>query len=147
MNQLFCLIEFTITGALIGLLFDIFRILRKSFRTSDWITTIQDILFWIIAGLIILFSIFTFNNGEIRGYVFFGIALGIFIYIFTISRYIIKYTVVIINFFKKILSYPIKLIKFLIISPVRHFVKKIYCFLEKLFENMTKKYKNREKIQ
>ena len=68
MEQLFCLIAFTATGIVIGVLFDIFRILRRSFKTADWLTTLQDILFWILAGFVILFSIFKFNNGEIRLY-------------------------------------------------------------------------------
>ena len=65
-SQLFCLLMFTITGIAIGILFDIFRILRKSFKTADIITYLQDILFWILSGLIVLFSIYRFNNGEIR---------------------------------------------------------------------------------
>ena len=76
MEQLLCLIAFTVTGIVIGVLFDVFRILRRSFKTADWLTTLQDILFWILAGFITLFSIFKFNNGEIRSYIFIGIALG-----------------------------------------------------------------------
>ncbi len=40
---------FIINGLIIGLLFDFFRILRKSFNTKDLITYIQDIIFWIIS--------------------------------------------------------------------------------------------------
>lgn len=92
-NQLFCLLIFTITGITIGVLFDIFRILRKSFKTADIVTYLQDILFWLISGGIILFSIFQFNHGEIRSYVFIGIILGVILYMITISKYIIKYSV------------------------------------------------------
>ena len=56
---------FFLTGICIGLLFDFFRIQRKVLKTCDFITYIQDILFWILAGFVILFSIFKFNNGEI----------------------------------------------------------------------------------
>ena len=54
LNQANLFLIFVINGILIGVLFDIFRILRKSFKTSDVITTIEDILFWIITGIIIL---------------------------------------------------------------------------------------------
>ena len=101
-NQLFCLLIFIITGIVIGILFDIFRILRKSFKTADWITYLQDILFWVFAGCVMLFSIFTFNNGEIRSYVFIGIILGIILYMLSISRFFVKFSVAIIKFFKKI---------------------------------------------
>ena len=41
-NQANLFLIFTINGILIGLLFDIFRILRKSFKTPDIITYIED---------------------------------------------------------------------------------------------------------
>ena len=62
-NQANLFLIFTINGILIGLLFDIFRILRKSFKTSDIITYCEDLLFWILTGLLLLYSIFTFNAG------------------------------------------------------------------------------------
>ena len=48
---------FFLTGICIGLLFDFFRIQRKVLKTCDFITYIQDILFWIVSGLIIIFVI------------------------------------------------------------------------------------------
>lgn len=108
---------FIINGILIGVLFDIFRILRKSFKTPDIITYIEDIVFWIVSGITILYSIFVFNNGEIRLYIFVGILLGIIFYILTISRYFIKINVKIITTTKLIIYkifeitfYPLKLI-------------------------------------
>ena len=62
-NQAYLFIIFVINGILIGLLFDFFRILRRSFKTNDFMTYVEDIIFWILTGLIILYSIFTFNNG------------------------------------------------------------------------------------
>ena len=38
---------FTLDGILIGLLFDLFRILRKSFKTADVVTYIEDTIFWL----------------------------------------------------------------------------------------------------
>lgn len=155
MGQLFCLIAFTATGIVIGVLFDIFRILRRSFKTADWLTTLQDILFWILAGFVILFSIFKFNNGEIRSYIFVGIALGVLIYMLTLSKYIVRCSVIIIKFIKKIISYPVNLIikitNFLIIKPIKFLVKKISTFFKKIFHNTTnimkKKSKNKIKLQ
>lgn len=149
MEQLLCLIAFTVTGIVIGVLFDIFRILRKSFKTADWLTTLQDILFWILAGFVILFSIFKFNNGEIRSYIFVGIALGVLVYMLTLSKYIVKYSVIIIKFIKKIVSYPINLIlkifKLFIIKPVKFLTRKISTFFTKIFKNSSKIIKKKEK--
>lgn len=116
-NQAYLFVMFIINGILIGFLFDIFRILRKSFKTSDTITYIEDITFWILTGILTLYFIFTYNNGEIRLYIFLGIIFGISIYILTISKHIIKFSVTIINFVKsitmkliKIITYPLKIV-------------------------------------
>lgn len=148
-SQLFCLVMFIITGISIGLLFDVFRILRKSFHTADWITYIQDILFWILAGSIMLFSIFTFNNGEIRSYVFVGMLIGIVIYMLVISRIFVKSSVKIIQFLKKLLSYPIhlieKIIKITIIQPILWITKNIKKSAKKI-HNFTKSDNKPRKI-
>ncbi len=116
-NQAYLFVMFIINGILIGFLFDIFRILRKSFKTKDIITYIEDVTFWILTGILTLYFIFKYNNGEIRLYIFFGIIFGTLIYILTLSKYIIKFSVTIINFIKsvlikiiKIITYPIKLV-------------------------------------
>ena len=75
-----------------------------------------------------LFSIFTFNHGEIRSYVFIGILIGVVIYMLAISKLIVKSSVTIILFVKKILSYPIhlieKIVKIIIINPISLITKK-----------------------
>lgn len=111
-NQANLFLIFTIEGVIIGLIFDIFRILRKSFKTGDVITYIQDILFWIITGVLILYSIFIFNYGEIRLFMFVGILLGTMIYMLSISRYVIKISVTVIEFLKKIILFIFKIVNF-----------------------------------
>ena len=103
-NQINLFLLFILNGLLIGLFFDFFRILRKSFKTNDFITYIEDMIFWIVTGLSILYFIFVFNNGEIRFYMFLGIILGVTIYMFLFSSYIIKINVTIINFLKSIIG-------------------------------------------
>ena len=92
-NQAYLFLVFIINGIVIGLLFDFFRISRKVFNTNDMITYIEDILFWILAGATVLYSIFIFNNGEMRLFMFLAILLGAFAYMVLISSYIIKINV------------------------------------------------------
>jgi len=106
-QQLLSLIMFIVTGIIIGVLFDIFRIIRKSFKTNDIITCIEDALFWILSGFLLLFVIFKFNNGEIRLYSFVGLFIGFFIYLLIASKYVISISVNILNYFKNILYFPI----------------------------------------
>ena len=137
-NQAYLFLVFIINGIVIGLLFDFFRISRKVFNTNDMITYIEDILFWILAGANVLYSIFIFNNGEMRLFMFLAILLGAFAYMVLISSYIIKINVKIINILKKvleILSLPLKAIYRLI---HRLFFKPIHF----LFINVRKNFTN-----
>ncbi len=137
---------FIINGILIGLLFDFFRILRKSFKTNDFITYVEDVLFWILAGIILLYSIFVFNDGEIRLFMFLAVLIGIIIYILSISSYIIKINVKIINCFKmiiikifKIISIPftyiIKILRKIFFKPISFIIINI----KKISTNYSKK--------
>ena len=101
-NQGYIFVIFILNGFLIGILFDIFRILRKSFKTKDIVTYIEDILFWIITGIFLLYSVFRFNNGEIRLYMFIAILIGVLLYMLILSSYIIKINVKIITFVKNL---------------------------------------------
>ena len=89
-SQLYSFLAYIISGVLISVFFDIFRVLRKSFKTSDLVTYIEDIIFWLATGMFLLYVIFKFNNGEIRAYIFLGIALGVTLYILLFSKYFIK---------------------------------------------------------
>ena len=129
MNQAYLFLIFIINGILIGFLFDIFRIIRKTFKTADLTTYIQDIVFWIAAGIMTLAFIFYYNNGEIRFYVFLGIILGVTIYILTISKYIIKASVKIINYIKNIISTIINIV----LIPLKAIIKTVNKFLFKPF--------------
>ncbi len=110
-----------------GLLFDFFRILRKSFKTRDIVTYIQDIIFWIFTGIIILYTIFVYNNGKIRLYMFLAISVGILLYMLLFSKYIIKINVSIIRTSKKIISR----ILYMLFTPLKIIYKTIRKLLHK----------------
>ena len=153
MNELYCFFIFIIVGVVISILFDFFRILRKSFKTPDIITYIEDIVFGVLAGIIIIFSIFKFNNGEIRSYLFIGILIGMLIYLFTISKIFINYGSKILTFLKKILLFPIKktllfsksILKFIKNKVCRPVSKSILNIRNIIPKFSIKKYKNSRK--
>ncbi|MGN1271510.1 MAG: spore cortex biosynthesis protein YabQ [Clostridia bacterium] len=141
-NQAYIFLIFIFNGLIIGILFDIFRIMRKSFKTSDFITNLQDILFWFFTGLILLYSIFKFNNGELRAYIFFGVLLGVALYILLFSKIFIKVNLFIVNTIKQAAKY-------LIIIPIKYifkFIRKIILApISFIFINIRKNLSNFKK--
>ena len=110
-NQLYLFIIFLITGGIIGIIFDIFRILRKSFRYKHYIIDIQDVIFWILTASILLYSSFIFNDGEIRMFMILSSVLGFIIYLFTLSKLFIKINVKIILIIKKFIVKTTEILK------------------------------------
>ena len=89
-NQAHIFFYTIIIGAIMGLIFDFFRILRRKGNTKDILVYIQDIIFWIIVTVVIIVSTFLINNGELRGYMIFGYILGGVFYILLFSKAIRK---------------------------------------------------------
>ena len=56
-NQAYLFLIFSFTGIIIGVLFDFFRILRRTIKTSNIATYIEDVLFWVLTGFLILYNI------------------------------------------------------------------------------------------
>ena len=109
-NQAYLFLVFSLTGVEIGILFDFFRILRRTIKTGNIVTYIQDILFWILTGILVLYNIWYFNNGEIRVYMFLGIIIGTLIYVSTLSNIFVKLFTRILNTIIKVLEIPFKTI-------------------------------------
>ena len=112
-------IFFFIIGIIIGCIFDFFKVLRKSFKYSDIITFIEDI----ISAFLIITGIIKLNNGEVRFFLFLGIFFGVLVYSLTISNLyvIILYTFV--ELCKKILKIPFCCLKTVFIQ-VKSAIKK-----------------------
>lgn len=157
-NQAYLFLIFTINGVVIGLLFDFFRILRKAFKTKDFITYLEDILFWILTGFILLYSIFTYNNGEIRLFMFLGVLLGIIIYMLFVSSHVIKINVAILLFLKNIFvkivtillipfQFIVNTIKKIFFKPISFFIINIRKISTNFYQNTSKQLKNIRKIK
>ena len=77
-NQAYLFLMFVLNGVFIAILFDFFRILRKTFKTKNMITYIEDVLFWIITGLSIIFSMYKFSDRRIT--FIYGFRINFWIY-------------------------------------------------------------------
>lgn len=134
-NQAYIFLIFIACGLFIAILFDVFRALRKSIKTNSFITNIEDIIFLILSGTIIIFSIYKYNHGQIRLYIFIGFLTGILIYFKSISSFFIRIDTILINFLVKLIksiSYNLKCIYF-------KFIKPIITFFYNIFKKISKK--------
>ncbi len=132
--QLNSFIIFLLDGIIIGLIFDFFRILRRSIKTPDLITYLEDIILSLIIGIILILSIVIFNNGELRLYIFLGLIVGLLLYLVTVSKYIIRLNTSILSIFITLIKKVFKILSFpfiLIIKMINIIINKIKCICKK----------------
>lgn len=144
-SQIGIFLIYLIAGVLICLLYDIFRALRKTVKTPDLVTYIEDTIFWILVAIFLIYLIFVLNSGEIRFFMFIAICLGEIVYYFTLSKYFMNISVHILTFVKIIVK---KLLSILLI-PLKLFLrinKKVKCIVcinfKKIWSKSKKKVEN-----
>lgn len=97
---------FVVMGMLFSVIFDIFRAIRKVKKPKSKIVNFQDIIYFLIIGVILLLIIINYMNSELRIYLILAIILGVIIYICTIGNMIM-------NLFVKLIKISGKIIGFL----------------------------------
>ena len=105
-----------ISGILIGIMFDLYNIIR-GVKIPKIIIIIEDILFWILTAIIVFAFLLYANYAFLGPYVYIFMIVTLIIYLKLISptilkleRYMIDKTGKFIRIFLKNLIYPIKLI-------------------------------------
>jgi len=71
---------------IVAFVYDIFRVRRKAIKSSNLIVYFEDFIYWIIVALILFAIIYRSNEGELRGYLMLGVAIGIILYALLLSR-------------------------------------------------------------
>ncbi len=79
-----------IYGIILTVIYDSLRCLRRIVPHNNIFIGIEDIFYWLSFACIVISLIYTYNNGELRGYVVLGMALGSLFYLMLFSRLVVK---------------------------------------------------------
>lgn len=105
--ELFFFLHAALTGILLSVVYDLFRILRRVYTHGCFLIAVEDACYWLGSALYITYVLMKENDGVIRWYFIFGILLGMLLYNLTISRYLVeplsKFINYILHFVRKIL--------------------------------------------
>lgn len=104
-----------ILGMGIGIIFDIFRIIRKIIPHKDVFVLLQDFLFCFFTGIYFFVLVYYLNYGQIRLYIIIGVLISNLLYLLLFSKHIINICVLI---FK-----PIKILFVKIRQKIKLFYK------------------------
>lgn len=91
-------------GFLLGLYYDVFRLLRLLLPAPAPVVFLQDVLFFITgAGAVFLFAL-AVTDGALRAYLFAGLAAGFGAYRCTVGRLVIRWTARLLRTIRRFLS-------------------------------------------
>ncbi|MFP5109980.1 spore cortex biosynthesis protein YabQ [Neobacillus sp. C211] len=107
-TQFITLLSMIGMGSLFGAMFDTYQRFLNRPKRKQWIVFFNDLLFWMIQAVIIFYTLFLVNNGELRFYIFLALVCGfaayqslfkgIYLHLLEVS---IKTTIAVIRFIKK----------------------------------------------
>lgn len=122
-NQAYIFLAIVYWGLIIGVIYDIYRMVRRILKPGKWITGIMDLFFWIIIAILSSLMLFHINSGEVRVYAFIGLALGWSLYFLTLSYWIMKAFDIVYRAVCTVVIWPVKKIKSLL-KPLFIYIKK-----------------------
>ena len=76
-------------GVIITFFYDGFLILRKLFKHTTFLISLEDLIFWIACALSVFYVLYEENNGMLRWFAVAGAAVGMLLYKKTLSPLII----------------------------------------------------------
>lgn len=106
------------SGICLGIILDLYQVLKARFRLRGWIVSLIDLLYWFVsAGLV--FSLLMWSNwGELRFYIFLAIALGIFLYYKWFHQSVLRFLRLLVRIIEQVIYQLYRLWVLLIVSPL-----------------------------
>jgi len=127
-GQVWLFLSTVLAGIAIGVFYDVFRILRKTTPHFALAVQLEDMFFWVTVTGAMFYFMLSQNYGEIRPFALIGAGCGVVLYFATVSRLILKFSVGLVNYLKKvfaaafrIISLPVRFIWVHISPPVFKF--------------------------
>ncbi len=114
-----------ILGFFLGLIWEFFRFLRHAGTRKRILVFIEDFIFSIICGVIVLLFTYCVNYLVFRWYEALGIILGFILYLLTLGRLLTKFS-------EAIIKTILKIIRFIYIN----ILYPVYILLDKFFKTV-----------
>lgn len=102
-------------GGLIALIYDLLRVSRRAVHTKDFWVNLEDILFFVITGVILFLTAHFKNGGLLRWHGFIGALIGFAVYKLTVGDCVLNMLLRSLRLLKRCMLFLLKIILF----PVR----------------------------
>lgn len=133
-EELYSFFAMLILGVCVGILFDVFRSIRRVVVKRSVAVHVSDALFWIITLFMTIKILYIFNDGRLRACLITASFLGGLLYFLTLSRPFIYLFSSILKIFLKIFKFIFKIL----LTPVRFLYKILLVAFEGILRNIKK---------
>ncbi len=105
-------------GLGMGVVFDGYRVVSNELRFPRWWLPFLDIIYWIAAAAVVFRMLYASNNGEVRAYVFVGLALGVLFYYWLFAKLVVKSVRWLIQAIRAMIRFTLKALELIIVKPL-----------------------------
>jgi len=142
-GQAWLFLSTVLVGVGIGLFYDILRVFRKTTPHLPFAVQLEDLFFWILVTVGMFYFMLSQNYGEIRLFSLIGAGCGAAVYFAGFSPFVMKVSVYIVNYLKKVVAAAFKIITI----PIRFMYSLVKPPVAKFFKFMLQRIKRYGKIQ
>lgn len=91
-------------GVFVAVVYDVVRIFRRVVSHNRFFLSLEDILYWVFCAWEVFYLLYKESSGVLRWFAILGIALGMFLYLISISRFVVHFVSMGINKFLLLIS-------------------------------------------
>lgn len=91
--QYMTMLVMSLNGAVLGAVYDIYRVVLRHWKFLRWAGPILDFAFWIFSFLLVFWSLMWANKGDFRIYIFVVMAIGLFLYRIFLQKIVVGSTI------------------------------------------------------
>lgn len=118
-----------LSGLGMGVVFDGYRVVSNELRFPRWWLPVLDIMYWMAAAVVVFRMLYASNNGEVRAYVFLGLAIGVILYYWLLSKPVIATVKWLIGAVRSLIAFIVKFIRIVILKPLLLLYKGVIAIL------------------
>ncbi|MBP2655860.1 MAG: yabQ [Firmicutes bacterium] len=107
-----------LAGVILGVVFDVYRVMRGVFRPRWIVTSVTDLFYWLLATAIVFVTLIAGNGGEVRFYVFLGLVSGVAVYYRLLSKRAIGILIWLVRCVVRVFNGTKRMLLMYIIAPV-----------------------------
>jgi spore cortex biosynthesis protein YabQ len=116
-------------GSFFGASLDTYNRFLKRDKRKSWIVFFNDLLFWVVQGLVIFYVLFLVNEGELRFYLFIALLCGFAAYQSLIKHPFLKMLEIMISTIVSIWRFLVRLFLALVYRPILSLVALVFSLL------------------